>query len=163
MHTDATLEILSSVTISLGNSVRIFGEKTCAAFKTCELEHEQAAQQQHQGKSATNMASESRKLAPLDSNASSKPWKLKGFNLSTYKYHALGDYVDTIRHFGTTDSYSTQPVSFYMMICIALLMVVVGIRVSSSIKHPKLSHFGLAADQYRSKYRRLSDKSAVSA
>jgi hypothetical protein len=32
-------------------------------------------------------------------------------NLETYTYHAMGDYVKTIRTFGTTDSYSTQPVS----------------------------------------------------
>jgi len=37
--------------------------------------------------------------------------KSKMLNLSTYKLHALGDYVNTIRHFGTTDSYSTQTVS----------------------------------------------------
>ncbi|KAK0243613.1 hypothetical protein EDD85DRAFT_918032 [Armillaria nabsnona] len=30
------------------------------------------------------------------------------FNLSTYKYHAMGDYPGMIRAFGTTDSYSTQ-------------------------------------------------------
>jgi hypothetical protein len=34
--------------------------------------------------------------------------KTKTFNLLTYKLHALGDYVQTIRLFGTTDSYSTQ-------------------------------------------------------
>lgn len=161
MHTDVTLDIASHVTRSLGNSLRTFEEKTCAAFETRELERERAARQRRQEKSATNMASDARKLTPLDSNARSKAQKLKGFNLSTYKYHALGDYVDTIRRFGTTDSYSTQPVSFSMMICIALLMVVVGIRASSSIEHPKLGHFGLAADQYRNKYRRLSDESAV--
>ena len=32
----------------------------------------------------------------------------KTLNLNTYKFHALGDYVATIRLFGTTDSYSTQ-------------------------------------------------------
>jgi hypothetical protein len=37
--------------------------------------------------------------------------KLKTLNLFTYKFHALGDYVRTIRLFGTTDSYSTQIVS----------------------------------------------------
>jgi hypothetical protein len=37
--------------------------------------------------------------------------KVKNLNLSTYKLHALGDYVRTIRLFGTTDSYSTQIVS----------------------------------------------------
>lgn len=34
--------------------------------------------------------------------------KVKLLNLFTYKLHALGDYVRTIRLFGTTDSYSTQ-------------------------------------------------------
>lgn len=157
MHTDATLEILSRITRSLGNTLRIFEEKTCAAFETRELERERAARQRCQEKSATNVASQTRKPTALDSIAR----KLKGFNLSTYKYHAIGDYVDTIRRFGTTDSYSTQPVSFYIMIYIALLNAVVGIRASLSIKHPKLGHFGLAADQYHNKYQRLSDESAI--
>lgn len=30
------------------------------------------------------------------------------FSLNTYKHHALGDYGQQIRRFGTTDSYSTQ-------------------------------------------------------
>ncbi|KAJ3530549.1 hypothetical protein NMY22_g8529 [Coprinellus aureogranulatus] len=34
--------------------------------------------------------------------------KAKTLNLKTYKWHALGDVVSTIRLFGTTDSYSTQ-------------------------------------------------------
>jgi hypothetical protein len=34
--------------------------------------------------------------------------KNKLLNLLTYKMHALGDYVQSIRLFGTTDSYSTQ-------------------------------------------------------
>ena len=36
--------------------------------------------------------------------------KPKQFSLRRYKYHALGDYVSTIRRYGTTDSYSTEPV-----------------------------------------------------
>ena len=32
----------------------------------------------------------------------------KVLNLQTYKFHALGDYVQSIRLFGTVDSYSTQ-------------------------------------------------------
>ena len=35
----------------------------------------------------------------------------KDLNLNTYKFHALGDYAATIRRYGTTDSYSTEPVS----------------------------------------------------
>lgn len=34
--------------------------------------------------------------------------RLKSLNLNTYKYHSLGDYADTIRKYGTTDSYSTE-------------------------------------------------------
>jgi hypothetical protein len=158
MHTDATLDLLSHVTTSLGNSLRTFVEKTCAAFETRELERERAARQRRQEKSATNGASESRRPTASNSNAR----KQKKLNLRTYKLHALGDYVDTIRCFGTTDSYSTQPVSVYMVFCVILLTAVVGIRASSSTEHPKLGHFGLAADQYHSKYRGLSDESAES-
>jgi hypothetical protein len=32
------------------------------------------------------------------------------FNLNTYKLYSYGDYVATIRKYGTTDSYSTVPV-----------------------------------------------------
>jgi hypothetical protein len=35
----------------------------------------------------------------------------KTFNLQTYKVHVLGDYVEAIKTFGTTDSYSTEVVS----------------------------------------------------
>jgi hypothetical protein len=49
-----------------------------------------------------------------------------------------------------------------MTFCVILFTIVVGIRASWSIEHPKLGHFGLAADQYHSKYRGLSDESAVS-
>jgi len=43
--------------------------------------------------------------------------KPKHLNLQTYKYHALGDYVSAIRRYGTTDSYSTQPVSHQPTLC----------------------------------------------
>jgi hypothetical protein len=39
--------------------------------------------------------------------------KRRKFNLRVYKYHALGDYAKTIRRLGTTDSFSTEPVSNY--------------------------------------------------
>ena len=43
--------------------------------------------------------------AKLNSKCSRQP---KAFNLNTYKFHSLGDYANTIRQYGTTDSYSTQ-------------------------------------------------------
>ena len=52
-----------------------------------------------------------------DSQWSSPGPKNKFLNLVTYKMHALGDYVQTIWLFGTTDSYSTQ------IVCIQVLSV----------------------------------------
>jgi hypothetical protein len=40
MHTDITLDILSQVTTSLGNTLRQFEDKTCTIFETRELERE---------------------------------------------------------------------------------------------------------------------------
>lgn len=37
--------------------------------------------------------------------------KRKVFQLITYKLHAMGDYLQQIKIFGTTDSFSTQAVS----------------------------------------------------
>ena len=36
--------------------------------------------------------------------------RTKTFNLNTYKYHSLGDYVEHIQQYGTMDSYSTKHV-----------------------------------------------------
>ena len=160
MHTDVTLNILSHITASLWNSPRTFEAKMSAAFETQELEHEWAAQQHYQEKSTTSGVSKSQRPMAPDSKAQ----KQKKFNLMTYKYHALGHYVDTIQCFSTTDSYSTQPVSVCMMqVCMIMLTFVVGIRVSLSTIHPKLNHFGQAADQYHSKHWRLSNESTISA
>lgn len=44
-----------------------------------------------------------------------EPKKAITMSLFTYKLHALGDYVDTIRQFGTTDSYNSQIVRFLFL------------------------------------------------
>jgi hypothetical protein len=119
MHTDVTLELLSQATISFGTRIRAFQEKTCAAFSTHELEREQAARVRRQDKkkkatAETKTNAQKGKKATAKTNSqpqkSSSGKQPKMFNLNTYKYHALGDYCNTIRRFGTTDSYSTQPV-----------------------------------------------------
>jgi hypothetical protein len=111
MHTDTTLDILSQVTTSLGRSLRAFQAKTCAAFQTRELERERLARQRHREKSATGTMPAASK--PAASSKSSR--QLKQLNLRTYKYHSLGDYFNTIRRLGTTDSYSTQSVSSHLI------------------------------------------------
>jgi hypothetical protein len=136
MHTDVTLELLSQVTISFGTSIRVFQEKTCAAFSTVELEREQAARLRRQDKvkkvaagtnsnaqkgkkSTAGTGSNAQKGTKATTRTNSQPQKSssgrqpKQFNLKTYKYHALGDYCNTIQRFGTTDSYSTQPVGLF--------------------------------------------------
>jgi len=105
MHMEATLELLSQATIALGNGMREFQAKTCSAFATHELEHERAAWIWHQEK---NMAAAG--PANSDPQKRNSGRQTKEFSLKTYKFHSLGDYCNTIRQFGMTDSYSTQPV-----------------------------------------------------
>jgi hypothetical protein len=108
-----SLDIQESTTEDLGKGLRDFESVTCSAFETHELKREaEARQRQQQTKVST------------ENNAASTPGvtdqriiacKWKKFNLNTYKSHSLGDYVRTIRMYGTTDSYSTEPVSsFYL-------------------------------------------------
>jgi hypothetical protein len=53
-------------------------------------------------------------VAEIRTGRRSKPSKSsplpKTLNLDTYKFHALGDYAQMIKRFGTTDSYTTQVV-----------------------------------------------------
>jgi hypothetical protein len=112
MHTDPTLDMLSQVTTSLGNRFRTFRDKTCAEFPTKELERERVARarRQEKSKAKTTLGPESSKSRSQNLGTGGR--KPKILNLRTYKYHALGDYAASIRQYGTTDSYSTQPVSF---------------------------------------------------
>lgn len=83
MHTDSTLKLLNLVTREFGRLMRQFRDRTSDEFGTVELPRETGARKRG-GRSS------------------------KKLNLNTYKFHALGDYVATIRLFGTTDSFSTQ-------------------------------------------------------
>lgn len=107
MHTDITLDLLDQLTTKLGQAIRRFSTMTCQAFITHELPSETAARTRRQAKRNGD------KLGQGDAAASkiTTTPKLKHFNMSTPKLHFLGDYVSTIKQFGTTDSYSTQAVS----------------------------------------------------
>lgn len=109
MHTDGTLEWLRDTTSELGTKIRKFASHTCSFFDTVELPTEEAARVRRRARKSANTTpatTSSRKRIP--------------FNLIMYKLHALGDYVRTICMFGTTDSYSTQPVSFLKLVNMAL-------------------------------------------
>jgi hypothetical protein len=116
MHTESTLATLENVTTVLGRELRKFNETTCSAFKTVELESEAAARGRRRKRKAANQHA--------NSSASNAPAvKPKPFNLSIYKFHALGDYVRTIREFGTTDSYNTQIVRVYALLLSQLIVM----------------------------------------
>ncbi|KAG1808227.1 uncharacterized protein BJ212DRAFT_1485167 [Suillus subaureus] len=98
LHTDDSLARLDQALEGLGKQLRKFQQFTCLAFQTVELPHEVAA---HQRRHEANLKSTNGGTRSLGAHP-------RTFNLSTYKLHALGDYVGSIRLFGTTDSYMTQ-------------------------------------------------------
>ena len=107
MHTDTTLVILDDETTCLGNQLRQFQSNTCSAFTRWKLMHETKAQERHGKKEKKEHST-----APHNSQNDMQGRKRKVFNLQTYKVHSMGDYVSTIKHYGTTDSYTTAIVSF---------------------------------------------------
>jgi hypothetical protein len=122
MHSDLTLEILDQQTTDLGEKFRHFKSKVCTAYYTQELNCEVDARSRRQAKDVarrteSSMANEKGTGANAkgkqkeDPRLPRQPRRKKSLNIQTYKFHALGDYVASIRRFGTTDSYSTEPVS----------------------------------------------------
>lgn len=110
LHTDTTLKQLEQQTTELGQLMRDFERLTCVAFETFELPRETAARVRHQAQASASASTST--AAAAASTATTSARKAKKFNLNIYKFHSLGDYVNTIREFGTTDSYSTQIVSW---------------------------------------------------
>lgn len=123
MHNDLCLDILDSVTVHLGQQLRNFDHTTCAAFDTVELHRE------HQARLHRTVAKRpvpyNHQTAPdqeditptVDANTQNIPpaqhsggRRRKKLNINTYKFHSYGDYAQSIRQHGTTDSYSTEPV-----------------------------------------------------
>ena len=134
LHTEGTLELLANCTKELGMTLRNFKATTCKAFVTIELQREAEIRERRAQRKAAAKKSAPKTAAPADvpsqgspsremlPSASSenapaafeptKQRKPKELNLNTIKVHFLGDYVPTIRSYGTADSYSTQAVSF---------------------------------------------------
>ena len=102
MHTGDSLALLRQALRQLGTEMRRFQRVTCPAFATKELPCETA--QRHRRETAALLSGRRQKSM----GSLSLP---KVFNINTYKFHALGDYEQMIRLFGTTDSYTTQVVS----------------------------------------------------
>ncbi|KAG2751869.1 hypothetical protein P692DRAFT_201683986, partial [Suillus brevipes Sb2] len=98
IHSESTLAFLDQTFKDLSGKLRRFAHHTCATFNTVELPKEKAARQKKATQRPDNTSTPSESSGP----------KAKKFNLATYKFHAMGDYVKTIRFFGCTDSFTTQ-------------------------------------------------------
>ncbi|KAJ7687114.1 hypothetical protein B0H17DRAFT_1203783 [Mycena rosella] len=103
LHTDATLNLLALANKGVGRLLRRFKRVTCPDFATKELPSEEASRGRAQARKAAKGKGKAR-ARPVKTTP-----KVKEYSLLTYKLHSLGDYVPTIRWFGTSDSYSTQP------------------------------------------------------
>jgi hypothetical protein len=100
VHTESTLSALDETFKRLSHQLRGFRDFTCAAFTTAELPKERAARERKAARERSGPSD------PDPSGISGR--KTKKFNLNTYKFHAMGDYVRSVRLFGTTDSFTTQ-------------------------------------------------------
>ena len=118
MHTEETLARLEVLTRELGIAMRDYRDNTCAMFETFETPAEAAARtrrkaaQEKKAAVASGTAADAPRQTTKKSGAN-RSKQAKTLNLATYKWHALGDYVSTIRLFGPTDNYSTQVVSLH--------------------------------------------------
>ena len=97
LHMDHSLDLLDKAIRLLRDQLCRFQQFTCTAFKTMELPSETAARRRQQERNLD-----------MSTTCGARP---KSFNLVTYKFHALGNYVCNIRLFGMTDSYTTHLVS----------------------------------------------------
>ena len=106
LHTSTSIRFLETSTKRLGKILRLFVSDVCNDFPTVELPQEETARKRR-------MAQANPKGKQMAEQGSRKT---KTFNLTTYKLHALGDYPNTIRQYGTTDNYTTQTVSLLSML-----------------------------------------------
>lgn len=102
LHTTSTVASLRDLTRMFGIRMRHFANHICPQYDTRELPGETVARVRRITKQRVKQGEAG---APT-----STAKNVKHFKLATYKLHAMGDYVDQIVQFGTTDSYSTQSV-----------------------------------------------------
>src|SRR4051794_13924981 len=106
MHTDATLTLFEQLTVEFGKLMRNFRDTTCSDFETVETPSEASARGRRQAHKQARQASTGEKHSACSPSNTTR--HAKKLNLSTYKFHALGDYPSTIKRFGPTSNYSTQ-------------------------------------------------------
>ncbi|TFK18413.1 hypothetical protein FA15DRAFT_603337 [Coprinopsis marcescibilis] len=111
LHTDRTLELFEATTVALGNQFRLFMNVTCANITTYELPREVEARQRRASKSKSAPQSASQPVSTQRSIPDPPPIegrRVKKLNISTYKFHSLGDYPQSIKKYGPVDAYSSE-------------------------------------------------------
>ncbi|KAG8761981.1 hypothetical protein FRC12_009250 [Ceratobasidium sp. 428] len=110
LHTEATLKLLKAVTTRFGDAMREFADLT----KDLDIRETPKEYERRKRAAVTRSRSKKTKIS-TSTSAKAKAKEKEGggrrkctLNLSTYKFHAMGDYVRCIERFGTCDSYSTQ-------------------------------------------------------
>ena len=80
--------------------LRTFKNVVCSAYKTYELPQEEAAR----GRREAAVAAKKTSNLPITTQTTAKTTsrRQRVFSLDTYKIHALGDYANAIRYFGTS-------------------------------------------------------------
>ena len=109
LHTESTVRALETSTTRLGKALRKFQSTICKEFMTQDLPSEEAARGRRKAAKAKKTVNPPKGKNPGKQKESGP--RFRGFNLSSYKPHALPDYAKTIRLLGTSDAYSTQTVS----------------------------------------------------
>lgn len=113
MHSTSSLAVFDGVTKILGLLLRRFTDHVCPKYNTSETPSESSKRARRiASKAAKNKSESQRNLKDAVKVAPNK----RNFNLAAYKPHALGHYSSWIRRFGTTDSYSTQTVLFFLLV-----------------------------------------------
>ena len=107
MHTDSSLALLDEVTTSLGCALCHFATTVSSNFPTCETPAEYAKHQ----------------CASSGSASTAQGRQPKGFNLCTIKLHSLGNYISSIKFYGTTENYSTGTVSHCSLIYVSQMFI----------------------------------------
>lgn len=108
LYAEDSLALLQQALWQLGAEMQRFQHVTCPAFDMKELPCETA--QRHQRETVALLSGCCQKsIGSLSLQ--------KVFNTNTYKFHALGNYEQMIRHYGTMDAYyMTQVVSFNTLV-----------------------------------------------
>ncbi|EUC55133.1 hypothetical protein RSOL_093500, partial [Rhizoctonia solani AG-3 Rhs1AP] len=103
VHTPTTLDRLRAQTAALGRRLRRFEKDITPRYATVETDQEFELRSRREARELIRRRAEATTSITQDATK-----RQTGFSLKTYKLHALGGYVDAIKMFGTTDSYSTQ-------------------------------------------------------